>query len=98
METNILFDKLTSLYPTFSNTLRNQCIAYCETTSIGDLVAEIGANTIQLQGFIKGLLDLEKLEFDVVMKLFAKFGMLEQFAFMLNTLEDDTEEEKKGEA
>lgn len=94
MSTQEMYTQLENLYPTFSNTLRNKCIEYCMKYSISSLVTDLNASNIHLQSFIRGIIDIDKLEFGLVMKMFAKFGMIEQFAFMINTVHDVVEENK----
>ena len=94
MSTQEMYTQLENLYPTFSNTLRDKCIEYCTKYSISSLVADLNASNIHLQSFIRGIIDIDKLEFGLVMKMFAKFGMIEQFAFMINTVHDVVEENK----
>ena len=94
MSTQEMYTQLENLYPTFSNTLRDKCIEYCTKYSISSLVTDLNASNIHLQRFIRGIIDIDKLEFGLVMKMFAKFGMIEQFAFMINTVHDVVEENK----
>ena len=94
MSTQERYTQLENLYPTFSNTLRDKCIEYCTKYSISSLVTDLNASNIHLQSFIRGIIDIDKLEFGLVMKMFAKFGMIEQFAFMINTVHDVVEENK----
>lgn len=94
MSTQEMYTQLENLYPTFSNTLRNKCIEYCTKYSISSLVTDLNASNIHLQSFIRGIIDIDKLEFGLVTKMFAKFGMIEQFAFMINTVHDVVEENK----
>ena len=94
MSTQEIYTQLENLYPTFSNTLRDKCIEYCTKYSISSLVTDLNASNIHLQSFIRGIIDIDKLEFGLVMKMFAKFGMIEQFAFMINTVHDVVEENK----
>ena len=94
MSTQEMYTQLENIYPTFSNTLRDKCIEYCTKYSISSLVTDLNASNIHLQSFIRGIIDIDKLEFGLVMKMFAKFGMIEQFAFMINTVHDVVEEKK----
>ena len=94
MSTQEMYTQLENLYPTFSNTLRDKCIEYCTKYSISSLVTDLNASNIHLQSFIRGIIDIDKLEFGLVMKMFAKFCMIEQFAFMINTVHDVVEENK----
>ena len=94
MSTQEMYTQLENLYPTFSNTLRDKCIEYCTKYSISSLVTDLNASNIHLQSFIRGIIDIDKLEFGLVMKMFAKFGMIAQFAFMINTVHDVVEENK----
>lgn len=94
MSTQEMYTQLENLYPTFSNILRNKCIEYCTKYSISSLVTDLNASNIHLQSFIRGIIDIDKLELGLVMKMFAKFGMIEQFAFMINTVHDVVEENK----
>ena len=94
MSTQEMYTQLENLYPTFSNTLRDKCIEYCTKYSISSLVTDLNASNIHLQCFIRSIIDIDKLEFGLVTKMFAKFGMIEQFAFMINTVHDVVEENK----
>lgn len=100
MEFDELCHKLSIINSSYSNTLRDLCIQYCEINAVSDLANEIDISNIQLQGFIKGLLDIDKLEFSAVLKLFIKFNMIEQFGndliiYFNNSINS---EEENGEA
>lgn len=94
MSTQEMYTQLENLYPTFSNTLRDKCTEYCTKYSISSLVTDLNASNIHLQSFIRGIIDIDKLDFGLVMKMLAKFGMIEQFAFMINIVHDVVEENK----